>query len=131
MTDEAVYVISVAARLTGVHPQTLRIYEQRGLLSPHRTPGGTRRYSDEDILRMKLIQELTSAGVNLEGVKQILRLRGEVDRLDHQVKRMRRLLADAETRVAGLKGEATRAVEEMRRDLPDVVRPSFDQLLEE
>lgn len=131
MTEEAVYVISVAARLTGVHPQTLRIYESRGLLSPHRTPGGTRRYSDEDILRMKLIQQLTSAGVNLEGVKQILRLRGEVDRLDHQVKRMRRLLADAEARVAGMKGEAAKAVEEMRRDLPDVVRPSFDQLLEE
>lgn len=120
--DEAVYVISVAARLTGVHPQTLRIYERRGLLSPHRTPGGTRRYSDEDIARMKLIQDLTSAGVNLEGVKIILRLRSEVERLDHQVKRMRRLLADAEDRLAG-KGKRS-------RDLPDVVRPTFHQLLE-
>jgi MerR family transcriptional regulator/heat shock protein HspR len=128
MTEEAVYVISVAARLTGVHPQTLRIYERRGLLSPHRTPGGTRRYSDADIERMKLIQELTGSGVNLEGVKRILRLRAEVDRLDHQVKRMRRLLADAEVRVAGLRGEAARAVEELRRDLPDVVRPSIDEL---
>jgi MerR family transcriptional regulator/heat shock protein HspR len=120
--DEAVYVISVAARLTGVHPQTLRIYERRGLLSPHRTPGGTRRYSDEDIARMKLIQDLTSAGVNLEGVKIILRLRNEVERLDHQVKRMRRLLADAEDRLSGKGGRS--------RDLPDVVRPTLDQLLE-
>lgn len=121
-SDEAVYVISVAARLTGVHPQTLRIYERRGLLSPHRTPGGTRRYSDADIARMKLIQDLTSAGVNLEGVKIILRLQGEVERLDHQVRRMRRLLADAEDRLSG-KGRRS-------RDLPDVVRPTFDQLLE-
>jgi len=131
MTEDAVYVISVAARLTGVHPQTLRIYERRGLLEPYRTPGGTRRYSDADIERMGLIQELTAAGVNLEGVKRILDLQNEVERLDHQVKRMRRLLGDAEERVAGLKGEATRAVEEMRRDLPDVVRPTFDQLLED
>ena len=83
MTNEAVYVISVAARLTGVHPQTLRIYERRGLLSPHRTPGGTRRYSDADIERMKLIQQLTGSGVNIEGVKRILALQAEVDRLDH------------------------------------------------
>ena len=129
MTEEAVYVISVAARLTGVHPQTLRIYERRGLLSPHRTPGGTRRYSDADIERMKLIQALTATGVNLEGVKRILDLQSEVDRLDHQVKRMRRLLADAEERVEGLRGATTRAVEDLRRDLPDVVRPTFDELL--
>jgi MerR family transcriptional regulator/heat shock protein HspR len=130
MTDEAVYVISVAARLTGVHPQTLRIYERRGLIKPHRTPGGTRRYSDADIEQMRLIQELTASGVNLEGVKRILRLQAEVERLDHQVKRMRRLLADAEARVVGLRGEAARAMEELRRDLPDVVRPTIDELID-
>ena len=128
MTQEAVYVISVAARLTGVHPQTLRIYERRGLIKPHRTPGGTRRYSDADIDRMRLILELTASGVNIEGVKRILRLQAEVDRLDHQVKRMRRLLADAEERVEGLRGATTRAMEELHRDLPDVVRPSIDEL---
>jgi len=61
---EAVYIISVAAELAGVHPQTLRIYERRGLINPYRTPGGTRRYSPEDLERLGLIQELTDAGVN-------------------------------------------------------------------
>ena len=64
--DQAVYIISVAAELAGVHPQTLRIYERRGLLEPYRTPGGTRRYSDEDLERLGLIQELTADGVNLD-----------------------------------------------------------------
>ncbi len=129
--DEAVYVISVAARLAGVHPQTLRIYERRGLITPYRTPGGTRRYSDEDLERLALIQQLTSAGVNLEGVKRILGLRSEVGRLEHQVKRLRRLLADAEERVEGLRGETARVVEELRRDLPDLVRPALEELLDE
>ncbi|MCJ7755844.1 MAG: MerR family transcriptional regulator, partial [Thermoanaerobaculales bacterium] len=66
---DAVYIISVAAELAGVHPQTLRIYERRGLISPHRTPGGTRRYSEEDLEALGMIQELTSEGVNLEGVR--------------------------------------------------------------
>ena len=64
----AVYVISVAAELAGVHPQTLRIYERKGLLDPARTEGGSRRYSDVDIEQLQRIQELTSAGLNLEGV---------------------------------------------------------------
>ena len=64
--DSAVYIISVAAELAGVHPQTLRIYERKGLIEPFRTPGGTRRYSDEDLERLGLIQELTARGVNLE-----------------------------------------------------------------
>jgi MerR family transcriptional regulator/heat shock protein HspR len=91
---EAVYIISVAAELAGVHPQTLRIYERRGLLSPYRTPGGTRRYSDDDLERLGLIQELTAEGVNLEGVKQIMELRDEIERLQHQVSRLRRLLGE-------------------------------------
>ena len=120
--SEAVYIISVAAELGGVHPQTLRIYERRGLLDPYRTPGGTRRYSDRDLEQLGLIQELTADGVNLEGVRQILALRAEVERLDHQVTRLRRLLGEAEQRN---RGGATTPVGYVRvkRNLPDVARP--------
>ena len=119
--SEAVYIISVAAELGGVHPQTLRIYERRGLLDPYRTPGGTRRYSDRDLEQLGLIQELTADGVNLEGVRQILALRAEVERLDHQVTRLRRLLGEAEQRNRGV---ATTRVGYVRvkRNLPDVAR---------
>ena len=72
--DRAVYVISVAAELAGMHPQTLRIYERRGLVDPARTGGGSRRYSDIDISRLQRIQELTSEGLNLAGVKRVLEL---------------------------------------------------------
>ena len=77
----AVYVISVAAELAGVHPQTLRIYERKGLLDPIRTPGGSRRFSDLDLARLRRIQELTAAGLNLEGVRRVLELEAEVARL--------------------------------------------------
>ena len=119
--SEAVYIISVAAELGGVHPQTLRIYERRGLLDPYRTPGGTRRYSDRDLEQLGLIQELTADGVNLEGVRQVLALRAEVERLDHQVTRLRRLLGEAEQRNRGV---ATTRVGYVRvkRNLPDVAR---------
>src|ERR1700683_4915328 len=70
----AVYVISVAAELAGVHPQTLRIYERRGLLGPARTLGGSRRYSDKDIELLRRIGDLTSGGLNLEGVKRVIEL---------------------------------------------------------
>lgn len=126
--DEAVYIISVAAELAGMHPQTLRIYERKGLLEPYRTPGGTRRYSQEDIERLALIQELTSQGVNLEGVRRILRSREETQRLRAQVERLRRLLAESEQRVSGRPnpGETvirrTRVVR--RANLPDIRRDS-------
>jgi MerR family transcriptional regulator/heat shock protein HspR len=83
----AVYVISVAAELAGVHPQTLRIYERKGLLDPERTTGGTRRYSEADIARMRRIQELTTAGVNLEGVRRILALERQLDQLRAELQR--------------------------------------------
>ena len=70
----AIYVISVAAQLAGVHPQTLRNYERSGLLDPSRTSGGSRRFSNEDLARLRRIQELTEAGCNLEGVRRILQL---------------------------------------------------------
>jgi MerR family transcriptional regulator/heat shock protein HspR len=77
----AVYVISVAAELAGVHPQTLRIYERKGLVDPARTVGGSRRYSDDDIRRARRIQELTTSGLNLAGVKRVLDLEAQLDEL--------------------------------------------------
>ena len=73
-TDRAVYVISVAAELAGLHPQTLRIYERKGLVDPARTGGGSRRYSDDDIEQLHRIQELTREGLNLAGVQKVLEL---------------------------------------------------------
>jgi MerR family transcriptional regulator, heat shock protein HspR len=81
----AVYVISVAAELAGVHPQTLRIYERKGLLGPARTLGGSRRYSDEDINLLRRIQDLTSGGLNLEGVKRVIELETELGRLRQEL----------------------------------------------
>jgi MerR family transcriptional regulator/heat shock protein HspR len=81
----AVYVISVAAELSGVHPQTLRIYERKGLLEPGRTSGGSRRFSEADLQRLARIQELTNEGLNLEGVKRVLALEAEVTRLQHHI----------------------------------------------
>jgi len=106
----AVYVISVFAELAGVHPQTLRNYERGGLLSPQRTSGGSRRFSDEDLAALRRIQELTNDGVNLEGVKKILRLESE--------------LAQAREELAAASNEARSNVEEThrhyRRDLVPV-----------
>jgi MerR family transcriptional regulator/heat shock protein HspR len=85
----AVYVISVAAELAGVHPQTLRIYERRGLLGPARTLGGSRRYSDKDIELLRRIGDLTSGGLNLEGVKRVIELEAEVARLRQEVAQAR------------------------------------------
>ncbi|MEX0946527.1 MAG: MerR family transcriptional regulator [Acidimicrobiia bacterium] len=104
----AVFVISVAAQLSGMHPQTLRIYERKGLIEPYRTPGGTRRYSQEDIDRLNLIQELTSKGLNLEGVKQVIDLQNEVLRLRDEV--------------AGLRRDITRQLKETESRLEQVHR---------
>jgi len=124
--ENAVYIISVAAELSGMHPQTLRIYERRGLIEPYRTPGGTRRYSQADIERLLLIQDLTSAGVNLEGVRRIMSLENENARLRSQVDRLRRLLEDSDARFTG--DPERRTIIKMgvvtRRNLPDVRRDS-------
>ena len=89
------YMIGVAAQLAGVHPQTLRIYEQKGLVSPQRTSGNTRMYSQADIERLELINELTSEGINLAGVIRILDLKGRLDERDEESvdvhKKVRRL----------------------------------------
>lgn len=81
----ALYIISVAAELAGVHPQTLRIYERKGLIEPSRTEGRSRRYSDRDIALLQRIQELTNEGVSLAGVRKVLELEAEVERLRHRV----------------------------------------------
>jgi len=96
---QAVFVISVAAELAGVHPQTLRIYERRGLIMPYRTPGGTRRYSQEDLDRLNLIQELTEQGLNLEGVKKVLELRERVVKLEQELSNIKAELSEAEDQV--------------------------------
>jgi MerR family transcriptional regulator, heat shock protein HspR len=104
--ERALYIISVAAELAGVHPQTLRIYERKGLIEPQRTEGRSRRYSDRDIELLQHIQELTNEGVGLAGVKRILELEAaledaedEIERLRELVKRARQEIADAEERV--------------------------------
>jgi MerR family transcriptional regulator, heat shock protein HspR len=91
----AVYVISVAAELAGVHPQTLRIYERKGLVDPARTAGGSRRYSDADIEALRRIQELTNEGLNLAGVQRVLALEAEVARLRRELDHVRRDAAEA------------------------------------
>ena len=83
--DQAVYVISVAAELAGMHPQTLRIYERRGLLDPARTSGGNRRYSEADVDLLLRIAQLTTDGLNLAGVKRVLALEVEVSRLEAEL----------------------------------------------
>ena len=88
-TGRAVYVISVAAELAGVHPQTLRIYERKGLVDPARTGGGSRRYSERDLERLRRIQDLTRAGLNLAGVKLVMALEDEVEALRDQVEELR------------------------------------------
>jgi|BarGraIncu00222A_1022003.scaffolds.fasta_scaffold02724_2 MerR family transcriptional regulator/heat shock protein HspR len=114
MTDDprsrAVYVISVAAELAGVHPQTLRVYERKGLLDPSRTQGGSRRFSEDDLARLRHIQVLTNAGLNLEGVKRVMELERELDRLQMELDATR---ADAREAVA-------RAHQQYRRDLVPV-----------
>jgi MerR family transcriptional regulator/heat shock protein HspR len=92
---QAVYVISVAAELAGMHPQTLRIYERRGLVTPARTTGGNRRYSDADIARLRRIAQLASTGMNLEGIKHVMSLEEEVIRLRTEVEELRQALTEA------------------------------------
>ncbi|MDG2028819.1 MAG: helix-turn-helix transcriptional regulator [Acidimicrobiales bacterium] len=110
----AVYVISVAAELAGVHPQTLRIYERKGLVDPARTGGNSRRYSDADIALLQRIQDLTNDGLNLAGVKRVLELEQRV--------------AELEAHVAQTEQQTSEAVDQVhrqyRRDLVPVPRTS-------
>jgi MerR family transcriptional regulator, heat shock protein HspR len=93
MPERGRYMISVAADLVGMHPQTLRLYESKGLVRPARTPGGTRLYSDTDLDRLRLIQRLTTElGLNLAGVEQVLRLEDELRRMQARMERLEREL---------------------------------------
>ena len=106
--DRALYIISVAAELAGVHPQTLRIYERKGLIEPSRTEGRSRRYSDRDIALLQRIQELTNEGVSLVGVRKVLELEAELD--------------DARVRIDELRAEIERARDELRATVEEVRR---------
>lgn len=99
--DRAIYIISVAAEIADVHPQTLRIYERKGLLTPKRTQGNTRRYSERDIERLRRIQELTQEGVNLAGVTRIFELESELEELRAHYQRAREELDGARAQGAG------------------------------
>jgi MerR family transcriptional regulator/heat shock protein HspR len=107
--ERALYVISVAAELAGVHPQTLRIYERKGLLSPARTSGRSRRYSERDIALLRRIQELTADGVSLAGVQRVLALEDE--------------LADARARIAELED----LLDALRREMKERVEAAHRQ----
>jgi MerR family transcriptional regulator, heat shock protein HspR len=112
--QRALYIISVAAELAGVHPQTLRIYERKGLIEPHRTEGRSRRYSDRDIELLQRIQELTNEGVSLAGVKRVLELEAELDAAQEEIGRLRAKLRQAREDAR----EAVRGVHrQYRRDL--------------
>ncbi|HZD72439.1 MAG TPA: MerR family transcriptional regulator [Actinomycetota bacterium] len=112
--DRAVFVISVAAELAGVHPQTLRIYERKGLVRPKRTTSNSRRYSERDIQRLREIQELTGKGVNLAGVRRVMELAEEVVRLQEQLVELK---AELRAQARRHRQELDQARRANRRDL--------------
>jgi len=116
----AVYVISVAAELAGVHPQTLRIYERKGLVDPARTAGGSRRYSDDDIAVLRRIQDLTNEGLNLAGVQRVLELEAEVTVLHQELERLRH---EAAAQVAATHRQYRRDLVPLRQALVRVTPP--------
>jgi MerR family transcriptional regulator, heat shock protein HspR len=93
--DRPLFMISVAAELAGMHPQTLRLYERRGLVQPQRTAGKTRRYSEHDVERLQRIQALTDLGLNLAGVERVLAMEAQLEALQLQMQLMQQQLADA------------------------------------
>jgi len=107
MDDSPRYMISVAAELVGMHPQTLRIYENKGLVRPKRTPGNTRLYSDADLERLRTIQQMTELGLNLAGVERVIALQDELLRLQARLERMERRMQE----------EIARVHKQYRRDL--------------
>jgi MerR family transcriptional regulator/heat shock protein HspR len=120
--DRALYIISVAAELAGVHPQTLRIYERKGLIEPSRTQGRSRRYSERDIALLQRIQELTNEGVSLAGVRKVLELEAELDDLRERVEELQEKLARAADELERAVGEVHRSY---RRDLVPVRRQTM------
>ena len=121
---QAVYVISVAAELAGMHPQTLRIYERRGLVQPARTEGGNRRYSDADIEVLRRISELAESGMNLEGIRRVMELEAENERLQGRARRRPSEHADQAAAKAPRVGAARAAQAGPRRVRRDPVVPA-------
>jgi MerR family transcriptional regulator, heat shock protein HspR len=117
--DRPLYMISVAAELAGVHPQTLRIYEQKGLVSPQRTRGNTRMYSQADIERLQLINELTDEGINLAGVIRILDLKGRLDERDDELDALHRRVRKLADRVHEL--ETRESVNSLVNESPHAI----------
>ena len=115
--ERALYIISVAAELAGVHPQTLRIYERKGLIEPARTEGRSRRYSDQDIALLRRIQELTNDGVSLTGVRKIIDLEDELARAHARIRELQQALEKAHDELVDAVQEAHR---QHRRDLVPV-----------
>jgi MerR family transcriptional regulator/heat shock protein HspR len=114
MDDRPRYMISVAAELVGMHPQTLRIYESKGLVRPKRTPGNTRLYSEADLERLRMIQRLTGQlGLNLAGVETVLRLEDELARMQ---RRLERLEQDMRDRVRNVERQYKREIVLYRKD---------------
>jgi MerR family transcriptional regulator, heat shock protein HspR len=114
-SSRGVYMISVAAELAGMHPQTLRIYETRGLITPKRSPKNTRLYSQEDVDKLRRIQQLTSElGMNLAGVERVFELEEEIERMR---RRMRNLERQAERVQAELAAEIERVRRSFKREL--------------
>ena len=100
MDDRPIYMISVAAELVGMHPQTLRIYESKGLVRPKRTAGNTRLYSERDVERLRVIQKLTTElGLNLSGVELVLKLEDQLQRMQARIDRLEREKREAVERV--------------------------------
>jgi MerR family transcriptional regulator/heat shock protein HspR len=122
--DRALYIISVAAELAGVHAQTLRIYERKGLIEPQRTQGGNRRYSDRDIALLRRIQELTNDGVSLAGVRKILELEDELARAHQRLRELQRALDRARDDLVAAVEQAHR---EHRRDLVPAPRTTVER----
>ena len=120
--ERALYIISVAAELAGVHPQTLRIYERKGLIEPHRTEGRSRRYSQRDIALLQHIQELTHAGVGLSGVERILELENLLDQAHQRIEEL-------EARVATAIDATREAVAEAHREYRREIVPSPSRAL--
>jgi MerR family transcriptional regulator, heat shock protein HspR len=96
--DQGVFMISVAAELAEMHPQTLRMYEQRGLIAPKRSPKNTRLYSQRDVERLRRIQQMTAEGLNLAGVEMVLALEAQVQRLRNESERLRKRLEELQTK---------------------------------
>ena len=135
MTDRnrPLFMISVAAELSGLHPQTLRIYEAKGLVTPQRSSGNTRLYSQADIDRLELVGQLTAEGINLAGVLRIIDLQRQLDMRDEQFNRLRRQLAKHEARLREYElrdritalariSDRSQAIQAVRRVEPDSSR---------